>query len=374
MKSPTFDQGTPSELRALTGLRGLAATTVALAHFRLPLPYDAGRFLMWHNAAVDLFFCLSGFTLFYVYRRDDTFEFRTYLLARIARIYPLYVVSLLVAGALIIWPLIINPVTYPISAALHDFWRQLLMLNAWPLVGSGVHWDFPAWSISVEWFCYVALFPILLALPAPRSTFARLVMVMSLSLISYRLFLAYFDERITSAELYVAENQWSYWVSVLRGICGFTVGWLIFASYQKRDLIYVLCTRHSLIIWLAFIAVMVLRYLGLIHSQALVFLFPFVVLAATDSSTTASHLLGSKILHFLGVISYSIYLTHFLILALFIRIFPTFPAWAPEVYAVLVGTTLIVSSCCYFIIERPARGAIRRIGARKEILQYVASD
>src|SRR3954454_4755223 len=75
------------ELRALTGLRGVAATIVALAHFQQAFPNDDG-ILMWHNA-VDLFFCLSGFTLSYVYSRGE-FRFASYLTARIARIYPLY--------------------------------------------------------------------------------------------------------------------------------------------------------------------------------------------------------------------------------------------------------------------------------------------
>lgn len=212
----------------------MAATVVALAHFRPPLPYDLAVFLLWQNAAVDLFFCLSGFTLSYVYKRR-TFRFSGYLTARIARVYPLYLVTLIAAGALYVWPLMINPLTYPAGTALSDFFRQALMLNARPIVGSGVHWNFPAWSISIEWFCYLVLFPLLLTQNAPRSTAARLICIIALSIVSYRLFMAYFDEHITSPELYTAKSQWSYWVSLIRGMCGFIAGWLAFASYEQRD-------------------------------------------------------------------------------------------------------------------------------------------
>src|SRR5690349_13702809 len=82
------------ELRALTGLRGVAAATIAVAHLNLLFPDNSG--MMWHNA-VDLFFCLSGFTLSYVYSRE-TFRLLNYLTARIARIYPLYVFTLIIAG------------------------------------------------------------------------------------------------------------------------------------------------------------------------------------------------------------------------------------------------------------------------------------
>lgn len=153
------------ELRALTGLRGAAAMAVALAHFKNAFPANAGAAFMWHNA-VDLFFCLSGFTLSYVYSRD-TFRFSDYLTARIARVYPLYLVCLISAGALYVWPRLIDPVTYPASRAALDFALQLVMLNGWPVIGTGMHWDAPAWSLSAEWFCYVALFPLLLFRNAP---------------------------------------------------------------------------------------------------------------------------------------------------------------------------------------------------------------
>ena len=133
---------------------------VALAHFKNAFPANAGAAFMWHNA-VDLFFCLSGFTLSYVYSRD-TFRFSDYLTARIARVYPLYLVCLISAGALYVWPRLIDPVTYPASRAALDFALQLVMLNGWPVIGTGMHWDAPAWSLSAEWFCYVALFPLLL--------------------------------------------------------------------------------------------------------------------------------------------------------------------------------------------------------------------
>jgi peptidoglycan/LPS O-acetylase OafA/YrhL len=336
----------------------VAATTVALAHFRPLLPYDAQAFFLWQNAAVDLFFCLSGFTLSYVYSREK-FQFSSYLTARVARIYPLYFVTLITAGAVCVWPLMIDPMTYPIRTAFSDFLLQALMLNSWPAIGSGVHWNFPAWSISIEWFCYVLLFPSLLLLKAPRSTHFKLLCLVALSAVSYALFMNYFDERLTNAELYVAKSQWSYWVNLLRGVFGFTAGWIVFASFEKRDELHAFSTRFSTPIWLGFVAILVLWYCGLIHSHALVFLFPFVVLAATDPASATSRLLGSKVLHFLGVISYSIYMSHAIVFILFIRAFPKLDTWPMSIYVLLVGTTFVISIGTYIAIEMPARNAIR---------------
>ena len=84
-----------SELKALTGLRGVAALTVALAHYNLPILGAANRLFFWHNAAVDLFFCLSGFTLALVYvGQPSRLGCGIMGVARFARIYPLYIASL----------------------------------------------------------------------------------------------------------------------------------------------------------------------------------------------------------------------------------------------------------------------------------------
>ena len=147
-----------SELRALTGLRGVAALTVALAHYQLPAFGAANRLFFWHNPAVDLFFCLSGFTLALVYVRKPIGRLGlwNYAVARLARIYPLYIASLL-AMMLVRLPI---GYAYGSAAGARDLVMQVLMFNSWPF-GTGVHWNIPAWSVSVEWFCYLLIFPLL---------------------------------------------------------------------------------------------------------------------------------------------------------------------------------------------------------------------
>jgi len=340
----------------------VAATTVALAHFMHFFPNGVGTdsFFMWHNA-VDLFFCLSGFTLSYVYSRDR-FQFSSYLTARIARIYPLYFLTLIVAGAAWVVPLFVNPATYPVGSATSDFILQVLMLNGWPVIGSGVHWNIVAWSISIEWFCYVLLFPFLLIQKPSRSTPVRLLCIVVLSALSYSLFVRYFDSSLINPEVYVPKSQWSYWINLFRGVCGFTAGWIVFASFERRDGLYGFCTRFSTPIWLCVVCVGFLGYYRFVDAQALVFLFPFVVLAATDAASITSRLLGSRPLHFLGVISYSIYMVHSIVFVLFIAVFRA--PWTWPILALLVGATFIISTGTYFAIEMPARNAVRGLQRR----------
>lgn len=350
-----LDHHSRPELRALTGLRGVAATTIAFAHFQQALPNDNGV-LMWHNA-VDLFFCLSGFTLSYVYS-NGKFQFSSYLTARIARIYPLYFLTLIVAGAAWVLPGIVNPATYPARSALTDFLLQAVMLNCWPIIGSGVHWNPAAWSISIEWFCYILLFPLLLSRKAPQSAPIRLACMILLQASSYYLFVSYFDPSLFNAELHAPGSQLSYWVNWCRGVFGFAAGWIVFASFEKRDPIYAFCTKFSMLIWSGIFLAVVLRYFGLLNQQALVFFFPFVVLAATCPNSATSRLLGSKSLHFLGVISYSIYMMHIVIVVLFVGAFHTVDGWQAPFLALGI---FLVSIGTYFAIEVPARNAIRGV-------------
>ena len=141
--------------------------------------------------------CLS-----YVYAREN-FRLSDYLTARIARIYPLYFVTLVIIGSAYILPLVVNDATYLAGAAVSDFLRQALMLNCWPIIGSGVHWNYQAWSISVEWLCYILLFPLLLHLKAPRSDNAKLLCLVVLAALSYSLFMGCYDDRITDAALLI---------------------------------------------------------------------------------------------------------------------------------------------------------------------------
>ncbi|MGY3492310.1 MULTISPECIES: acyltransferase family protein [Bradyrhizobium] len=344
------------ELRALTGLRGMAAICVALGHFQQL--YLTNAPFMWDNA-VDLFFCLSGFTLSYVYRPEDI-RFSHYLTARIARIYPLYFVTLVIVGGAIVWPLQIDSTTYPVGHALSDFLLQVLMLNSWPLIGSGVHWNSPAWSVSVEWFCYVLLFPLLLFQKAPRSTAIRLLCIVLLSATAYSLFVRHFDSNLFIPMLYEPKSQWSYWVDLFRGVFSFTAGWIVFSCYDRRDALYTFCTKSSALLWSSVVLLIALAYCDRINSQALMLLYPFVVLAATDQTSVASRLLGSRPLHFLGLISYSIYMTHYVLFIGVVAVFGLPATWKLSIYPLVAGICLAMFIGSYLVIERPARDAIRR--------------
>ena len=85
-------------IHALTGIRGLAAWWVVFYHFReqmaSQLPLEVIQFFSLGYLAVDLFFVLSGFVIYYNYQhmfdRLDRQRLWSFFAARIARIYPLH--------------------------------------------------------------------------------------------------------------------------------------------------------------------------------------------------------------------------------------------------------------------------------------------
>src|SRR5215212_9295842 len=87
-------QGSNTYFPSLTGVRAIAAYMVFMHHYR---PFDKSYypkemhlFTNELHIGVTLFFVLSGFLIAYKYFDLNNFNFRNYMINRIARIYPMY--------------------------------------------------------------------------------------------------------------------------------------------------------------------------------------------------------------------------------------------------------------------------------------------
>lgn len=148
-----------AQIDALTGLRFFAALAVIFVHsMNLGLRRDAGC-EQWAASAVSFFFVLSGFILTYVYDCKLTWaKVPDYLIARVARIWPLHVVCLCFTAILFL-----RREYLPWNA--ETAWRfvtNLFLVQSWlPIQGWPFSFNGPAWSISTELGFYLA-FPLLL--------------------------------------------------------------------------------------------------------------------------------------------------------------------------------------------------------------------
>lgn len=143
---------------ALTSLRFVAALWVVLFHFgastvaATSAPTLVKAVLQQGYLGVSFFFILSGFVLTAVYRNGmkTPADRRRYGAARFARVYPVYILCLLLAVPLD-WPLGLKSLV--LAPALLQSWTSAAS-------GLGLEWNNPSWTLSVELFFYLAFVPL----------------------------------------------------------------------------------------------------------------------------------------------------------------------------------------------------------------------
>ena len=155
-------------LPALTGVRFLAAMYVVVFHFASNfeahhhVPGPIAIFLNNGYLSVTFFFLLSGFILAYTYEGqiEGTGNRVRFWEARFARIYPVYLLSLMLS--------------YWFTGRDLSLQKALAVLgmvqawNPWDRQMS-MAWNYPAWSLSAEAFFYIC-FPFILPRMSRRST------------------------------------------------------------------------------------------------------------------------------------------------------------------------------------------------------------
>ena len=149
---------------ALTGLRFFAAIAVVFYHFSDDLIASSGPRAVAHIvdsgfAAVSFFFVLSGFVLSYSYvDRGGAVKGsrRAFWAARFARIYPAYFLAFLIAAPYHVhWALRVNQLHAAVLKLGAGAVAVLSLQQAWT-PWTAWYWNFPAWSVSVEAFFYLA--------------------------------------------------------------------------------------------------------------------------------------------------------------------------------------------------------------------------
>ena len=365
------------EIRALTGLRSIAATWVVVFHLGWLLSIAAPRAasalapLIGSGAqGVDLFFLLSGYVLALNYteriggrpRPRDTVAF---LGARIARVWPVYVVTLHLAGALLILQMRFgdHPTVLDISPL--SYVRQLFMVELWSKpYFDNVAWDGPAWSISAEWLAYL-LFP---ALALILFRLRRRMRTRSLLLLAFLVSLAPAVLLVGIGHFYTPYS----WV--LRILAQFTAGALACSAITRmrpsdrigRVVGYLSVVLVAVIVALLFLLAAhpigrITDSVGLVN----VLFLPLVVTLAVGT-TGIARLLTLRPFVFGGQISYSLYLVHGLVVAALLALWhhiAVHPTGTPLLLLVpvVLGVMFVLAWLLYRFVEEPGRRRIRRL-------------
>ena len=158
----------PATLLELTSLRFIAAFAVLVLHYRDllgPMPDWLMRGIVGGQYGVTFFFILSGFILTHRYQGwfaggVSESRYGWFLRFRLARIYPVYLLGLLLDTP---WHLVERAQAAQLDSVGATWWASWLInlvgLQAWvPAVPFAMFWNTPAWSVSAEFFFY-ATFP-----------------------------------------------------------------------------------------------------------------------------------------------------------------------------------------------------------------------
>ena len=333
-------------LGQLDGLRGLAACAVAFLYhpqalFAPDALAQAGPVLGWFYrfgwTLVDLFFVLSGFLFAHVYRGglalEPTGAIKRFAMARVARLYPLHLVMLLVCAVLFFGQ--------AGNTAL-AFGAHLLMLQDFaPMPGQS--FDGPAWSISVECVCY-GLFA--LGASAGQRSLRRLSAVLAAGALGLLVWRG------------LPGGPWDA-DDLLRGLAGFFVGQLV---WRGRD---ALARVPSVVLAAVLVA-------GLVLAEGPWSAIPPLTLLAWPAALLLAlriPVMASAPLLWLGSRSYAIYLIHQPVIALVRRSFGVIDGSVSQVVAVnvaLIAAVLALSDLALRMIELPAQRAILSWSKRGE--------
>ncbi len=363
------------DIRQLTGLRGVAALNVALTHYGLnALP--GGRLVAFGNSAVDLFFCLSSFTLCLVYGAGLPGRLRIgpYAVARVARVYPLFIVStLFVLVSNLDWQVASFTQT-PDRALAVQFVRQASLLSEVPLpfLGPMGCWNNAAWSISVEACCYVLAFPALFALsvPARRLPAGGIVLLTLLtSAVCFVVFVKHFNPNVNGPFFPQPRHNISLFVPLIRGFAMFAAGWLAYLLYRQHRAVAEVFGLLTDALALMFLGIVAAEGYGLLASAAVVMVAPFLVLGLMHGGSVTARILASPPIHFLGVISYSLYLWHLPIRMLAMRLWPWGQVGVSLGHSMVypLALSLAVAVASFFCFEMPMRRAIKRLAGRPHV-------
>lgn len=374
----------PGYLPALAGLRFIAALHVVLFHVRdlyfanapQPLLLVLGR----GPFAVLLFFVLSGFVLGHIYlpsARNPRISWRTFWIARFARLYPVYLLSLGLALPFFIATLLRH--TDPAVAGSRALGGILVipMLQSW-LPETANLWNSPAWSLSVEAFFY-ALFPFIAAATAGLSP-RRLGVVLTCCL-------------ILPVLTHVASGL--VWPSVPLGQFGnnltatnplihlpiFCVGVLVARLYRDRAARASASPAWSVV---AILAAALSTLLVITHPNALnrlgggaiVPLFGILVYSLACGGRGLAWVLSLPPIVFLGEASYALYLLHVpvyeVVTALITRLAPPgLDDHQPIFLGIYLLACIAAATAIHVVVERPARRYIVRALGQRGRTQYV---
>lgn len=382
-----------SKINTLTSLRFFAAAAIVVYHSRghFGIPTDfLSPFVL--DQGVSFFFVLSGFILSLVYgeklkeggpgasrRLEDVLAF---IVARFARIWPLHMATLVLVAFLLPekWNHDLSPVNLLASLCLLQSW---IPINDVSFAFNGV-----SWSLSAELFFYLS-FPFLIV--GYEKNWLRNSLIACFLMLSLAGLCAIFalPEQAGSS---VSMHELMY-VNPLSRVFEFSLGIAAYAlarrlhlkfrlyetgvggSAFKTSLIFTLLELAvlGLVLWVTYRSSRISSFMAnamdsllsglaaplntwFMHGGSVALFFALLIVVFSFGRGLASKVLSLPLMVYLGEISFSVYLSHRLLLHYYYNHFATVDGVVP--IAVYWLVLLSVSHLLYVFVECPCRSLI----------------
>jgi peptidoglycan/LPS O-acetylase OafA/YrhL len=349
----------PAQIETLTAFRFFAAAWVVLYHWwpKLDVGFTPNLALKGY-LGVEAFFVLSGFVISHVYLaayEEGRFRYGGFLWARLARIYPLHLATLGGVALLAIGAGAMGASAGANVLDLASLPANLLMVHAWGLSPEAA-FNHPSWSISAEWFAYLA-FPAFAAVALRfRSPLQALLAALLLLFVSYILF-----EALTGRPLTQATIHWG----ALRIVPCFALGCALYLVFRTGAL------KSREVAWggalMSLGAIVLLADVGA-HDAFLTASFGALILSLAGLWSTGA-IRRAPLFGWLGEISYSTYMICIPWQLLFVNGAAKalgLPEERLPLWLWLAGVLALIplSAASYLLIERPARSLLKRRAPR----------
>lgn len=362
LKVPVHPSQTRVALDSLTSLRFIAAALVLAHHgavFFMP-GSPLQRVTNVGYVGVEFFFILSGFVLMWSFSPD--LPVRTFYGRRIARIYPLYIVTTILAVPVL---LLVGR-----SIGLWETITAVFGVQAWiPMTSFGEALNPVSWTISCELFFY-AIFPFVARL-VPRLRL-RLTAAVILIVMVIVVILVITLTPIETAKALLYKGPWFR-------VGGFLLGVLLAqamrAGYRPRFGLRLAFVVFVLSYAIAMFAGPIAVHLGIpnVRAWADLVMIPAVCMlittaATSDLASTRTWLTAPQLVR-LGQASFALYLTHYLIMMVVWHVVGDSlpPLQAVTVLVVTAVACIALSVPVFQRFERPLERSLRRrIGSPRQ--------
>jgi peptidoglycan/LPS O-acetylase OafA/YrhL len=340
-------------LNTLTSFRFFAAMLVFFFHANQSFQYYQTGY-----QGVTFFFILSGFILSYTYKTKfftlDKYEVKKFYVARIAKIYPIHILTFFIS---LPWyfmiPLDHTPILYVFQAL-----TNISLIHSFIPFGN-VSFNGVSWSLSVEMFFYL-IFPFLI--------FSVLKIIKDKKKIFISLLVIWGVISITLSILPNGpDNNFIRWVCyffpvvrVFEFLVGLVLGVLFLESKDKiskySTALFSLLefTSITLIVLMVLISPNIIQNLK--YSQIFIPFWGLLIIVFAFQKGIISYFISSKVLVYLGEVSFSFYMVHMLVIT-YVYYF-----WEENWLTMLLCfvISLVLSSLLYKYYEEPMRKKVRK--------------